>query len=692
MKASEQQISKFLATTKTVFSIPVYQRNYDWRREQCQQLFTDILEVGKNTKITAHFIGSIVYVHDDIYSVPDITELTIIDGQQRITTLILIYAVIRYLAGKQNNKNLQADIEETYLKNKFAPESEKLKLKSTENNKESLNFVLDFKDGNEWNGDHSRVIENFNFFKDKINVDNYEMVRLGLNKLTFVSIALDRHNDNPQRIFESMNSTGLDLSQADLIRNYILMELKRDKQEKLFKMYWEPIEKNAKDEGLDKNEVSRFIKDYLTSKNNVIPKEDEVHSTFKKQFSNKEEILNTILPELQNLSVFYNKLLNPKNEKEKFIRRELEYIKKLEMGSAYPFLINVYYDYSKEMINEEIFIDILKLLQSFIFRRLIAGAEVNSLPKIFMNLYAKVDKEKYLYSIQKALLQGTGAARFPKNNEVTESLKKREVYKFKAKNREYLFEKLENYNNNELVYLQDLTCEHIFPQNPDPKWLKELGKEEYDSIKEFHLHTIGNLTFSGNNGSLGNKTFIEKRDMNFKKAEQGYKFSRLWLNRDLQKLETWNKSEIEKRTKSLTNRFLDVWTIPDIQMDSVADRNEINIFEIESLEKRKIEYYIFYEQKKNVKSVTDFFKSLVRQLFELESEKFFNTEIKQELKITDDENEYKTDNSNILSHEKLDDEYYFCTHYGKNAILRRIKFILEIFGLEEDVFIKLGEE
>jgi len=688
MESHEMKISKFLEQRDTVFSIPVYQRNYDWKFEQCQQLFEDILKAGENNDIEAHFIGSIVYIHDGIHSAADVAELAIIDGQQRITTLTLIYAVIRYLAEKANDENLKARIEEYYLKNKDAPESEKLKLKSTENNKDALNFVLDFKDGNSWNGDNSKIIKNFNFFKDKINNNNYKTILNGLNKLIFVYISLVRGKDNPQKIFESMNSTGLDLSEADLIRNYILMDLKREEQEKLFKIYWEPIEKNARDEDSDKNEVSRFIRDYLTLETNDIPRENKVYSTFKK-FSNKKE-LKDILSELLDLSVFYYKILNPKKEIDKDINQELEYIKQLEMKVTYPFLVKVYHDYSIQKINKETFIDVLRLLQSFVFRRLITGTETNALNKIFMTLYGKIEPENYLYSVQKALLQGTGIARFPKNEEIIESLKKREVYKFNHKNKNYLFKNLENHNNKELVSIEDLTIEHIFPQNPDPKWFKELGKDGYEFIKENYLHAIGNLTLSGNNGSLGNKSFIEKRDMNDKGGEQGYKYSRLYLNRDLQTLEKWNITEIEKRTKKLTDRFLEIWAIPNIKIDSIIEKNEINIFEIESLENKKIEYYIFLGQKNHVKSVVDVFKSIIKQLFELEPEKFFNTEIKQKIKITTDENEFKV-TSGIRAHEKLNDEYYFCVHYSNNDKLKLIKLILEIFDYEDELFIKFTE-
>jgi len=226
MKANETKVDKFLATNETTFAIPVYQRNYDWTLFQCKQLLHDIMETGKSDKINAHFIGSIVYVHDDVYTTSGLTELTIIDGQQRLTTITLIYIALYRLAKELNNQMLVNRIHKTYLINEFAPEEEKLKLKPTENNKDALRHILISNNEDEFKG-YSRIIENFNHFKSAINADNFERVQRGLSKLIFVDIALDRQKDNPQRIFESLNSTGLELSQADLIRNYILMRLSR---------------------------------------------------------------------------------------------------------------------------------------------------------------------------------------------------------------------------------------------------------------------------------------------------------------------------------------------------------------------------------------------------------------------------------------------------------------------------------
>ena len=254
MKANEINLNRFLSQSDTQFVIPVYQRNYDWSHSQCKQLLVDILEIGKNSKMKAHFIGSIVYVHDDVYSASGIRELTIIDGQQRLTTLTLIYITVYELARNLGNDSLVNRINETYLINKFAADEEKLKLRPTENNDRALKYLLRG-DTKEDYVDFSRLIDNFNYFKSRILEENYEVVLSGINKLRFVEISLDRDKDDPQRIFESLNSTGLELSQADLIRNYILMGLKRKSQNKIYENYWEHIEHLAKDEATNNSKV-----------------------------------------------------------------------------------------------------------------------------------------------------------------------------------------------------------------------------------------------------------------------------------------------------------------------------------------------------------------------------------------------------------------------------------------------------
>ena len=686
MKANETKVEDFLSSNKTQFVIPVYQRNYDWTTGQCKQLLDDILEVGTNKKMNAHFIGSIVYVHDDVYTASRIKELTIIDGQQRLTTLTLIYLALYQLAKDLKDDGLESEISETYLINKFAPEEEKLKLRPTENNDKALKYLLRGHSDEEYT-DFSKLIDNFNYFKGRISEENYLVVLKGLSKLMFVEVSLDREKDDPQRIFESLNSTGLELTQADLIRNYILMGLNRRDQNKIYQNYWEIIEKLAKDESSNSSRVSDFIRDYLTLENNNIPNKGKVYLEFKAKYPTSSlEDLETILGNIKSLVKHYNKLLNPKNETDKDIRKQLEYISKLEINVAYPFLMKIYDDYSKEIIDKSTFVKILELIQSFTWRRFILGLPTNALNKIFMNLYDKVEADNYLYSVQKSLLQRTGVQRFPRNAEVTDALRIKDVYNIKSKNRTYLLERLENFENREPVLIEgnpDITIEHIFPQNPDAKWKLDLGADEYNYIKENYLNTIGNLTLSGNNGKLGNKPFLDKRDL----AEVGYKDSRLWLNKYLTILDKWDKAEIERRYNLISERFLKIWEIPNITIDESSDNDEINIFEAEDPKGKKLEYAVFFDQKIEINQVAKLYFEVFRQLFELQPETFFTTELAEKISLTKNPIE-----GNPRQPVPINETYFIEGNIDNNGKFDRIKLALTLFDFEDELLIKYAEE
>jgi len=686
MKANETKVEDFLSSNKTQFVIPVYQRNYDWSIGQCKQLLDDILEVGTNKKMNAHFIGSIVYVHDDVYQTSRIKELTVIDGQQRLTTLTLIYLVLYKLADELKNEELVNEISETYLINKFSPEEEKLKLRPTDNNDRALKYLLRNDDSEEYS-DFSKLIDNFNYFKGRIGAENYEIVLHGLSKLMFVEVSLDREKDDPQRIFESLNSTGLELAQADLIRNYILMGLSRKDQNKIYQYYWEIIEKLAKDETQNVSRVSDFIRDYLTLENKNIPNKGKVYLEFKEKYptSSLEELENN-LSGIKSLVKFYNKLINPKNETDKEIRLQLEYINRLEINVAYPFLMKVYEDYSNSIIDKITFIKILDLVQSFTWRRFILGLPTNALNKIFMNLYDKVEKEHYLFSIQKSLLQRTGIQRFPKNAELVDALKVKDVYNIKSKNRTYLLERLENYENKEPVLIdgnEDITIEHIFPQNPDPKWKIDLGVDDLNFIKENYLNTIANLTLSGNNGKLGNKSFLNKRDL----KDAGYKDSRLWLNKYLGSIDKWDISEIEKRYEMISERILQIWEIPEIIIEEKVDVNEVNIFDAEEPKHKKLEYAVFFDQKIQVTQVSKLYVEVFKKLFELQPETFFTSEIGTKIGLTKQPVE-----GNPRQPLVLNDTYFIEGNIDNVGKFDRIKQALMIFDLEDELMIKYAEE
>lgn len=688
MKANETRVEDFLSSNKTQFVIPVYQRNYDWSTIECRQLLDDILEVGSNKKMNAHFIGSIVYVHDDVYTASRIKELTVIDGQQRLTTLTLIYLVLYRLAKELKNEGLVNEINETYLINKFAPEEEKLKLRPTDNNDKALKYLLRSDENEEFN-DFSKLIDNFNYFKGRITEETYQVVLAGLSKLMFVEVSLDREKDDPQRIFESLNSTGLELSQSDLIRNYILMGLNRRDQNKIYQNYWEVIEKLAKDETLNISLVSDFIRDYLTLENKTIANKGKVYWEFKSKYpSTTLENLETVLTDIKSLVRHYNKLVNPKNEPDKDIRVHLEYLNRLETNVAYPFLIKVYDDFANSVIDKPTFIAILDLIQSFIWRRFILGLPTNALNKIFMSLYEKVDNVDYLISIQRSFLQRTGVQRFPRNSEVIDALKVKDVYNIKSKNRIYLLERLENFDNKEPVIIEgneDITIEHIFPQNPDLHWKSNLSTDEFNYIKENYLNTIGNLTLSGNNGKLSNKAFVEKRDL----PSAGYKDSRLWLNKYLSILDKWDKTEIERRFDLISERFLRIWGIPEISINEGSDNDEVNIFDAElPTNYRKLEYAIFFDQRMEVSDVTKLYVEVFKRLFELQPQTFFTTDLGEKIGLTK-----KTDLESKQSLVPLNDTYFMEKNIGSNIVkFERIKFALRLFGFEDELIIKYAEK
>ncbi|MEI8289755.1 MAG: DUF262 domain-containing protein [Verrucomicrobiota bacterium] len=685
MIANQINLNRFLSQADTQFIIPVYQRNYDWTETQCKLLLDDILAAGLNDKIVAHFIGSIVYIHDGEYLASGIRELAIIDGQQRLTTITLAYICIYRLLLKIGDQSQVNRVHETYLINKFAADEEKLKLRPTENNDKALKHILLEDTPEDYPNGFSRVISNYNYFKSRITEENYGCVLKGLAKLMFVEISLERGKDDAQRIFESLNSTGLELSQADLIRNYILMGLSRTKQDEIYRHYWEKIETLAKDEATNSSRVSDFIRDYLTLQNRKIPNKNLVYQEFKTKYPGLAvPDLENLLTKLRNLARNYQKLINPARESDPQIRRHLEYIHQLEINVCYPFLIQVYEDYQNQLIDKAVFVSVLELIQAFAWRRFILGLQTNALNKIFMRLYDDVVPSDYLASIQKSLLRKKGSQRFPKDAEVLQSLAEKDLYNIKPKNRIYFLERLENHQNNEPVRFDSdsgITIEHIFPQNPDPQWRTDLPALSFQKFADVCLHTIGNLTLSGNNGSLGNRPFLAKKTMNVDGKEQGYQFSRLWLNRLLKEIDTWDVEQYDQRTTLLGQRFLAIWRYPDVSMDDSQDLDEINIFDIEDSTGKKLEYVIFQDQKMEMHTVSDLYLLVLRTLFQANPDPFFATDLVEKLKIT-------KHSSTCRSPAALNETYFIEANIANQTKLERLKIALSVYDAEDDLIIK----
>jgi uncharacterized protein with ParB-like and HNH nuclease domain/predicted transport protein len=564
LKASEANFLNFMQGTKQ-FIVPIYQRKYSWTKQQCKQLWNDIIRAGKDDSIEGHFAGSIVYIGKGVYQSTAVPQLLVIDGQQRMTTLTLLLIALRKAIGEsvESFDITKRKITNYYLVNSDEEDDLYYKLILTQGDKETLlNLITETPVPNE----HSqRIFENYQFFLEEIKdkKTNLNQLYKGILKLMIVDISLEKDKDDPQLIFESLNSTGLDLSQADLIRNYVLMKLEPKEQEKLYTGYWYPMEKSFGSFN-DSALFDRFMRDYLTVKTGRIPNIRNVYLDFKKFVTNqKEKTVQQVVEDIYRYSKYFVKLVF-QTENEEDIKQVLIDINALKVDVSYPFLMEVYNDYEEQKITKDEFISVLKTVESYVFRRAICGIPTNSLNKTFSTLAGEIDKEHYMESIYAAfLLKGT-YKRFPTDEEFVRELTVKDVYNFR--NRNYLLRKLENQDRKEIVNIESYTIEHIMPQNKNLSltWKNELG-ENWEEIHTNLLHTLGNLTLTRYNSELSDRPFIEKRDLN-----GGFKDSPLRLNRSLAELETWNEEKIIKRGQLLAKQSLTIWTYPILSEDVLS--------------------------------------------------------------------------------------------------------------------------
>ncbi|MBK9722143.1 MAG: DUF262 domain-containing protein [Saprospiraceae bacterium] len=687
MKANEVALNRFLSQTKTQFIIPVYQRNYDWTEDQCRQLFYDILEVGSKPGNT-HFIGSIVFIHDGVYTSSEVRQLVVIDGQQRLTTFSLLYLALYKFAQECGQEGKANEIYDTYLVNIYVnEENSKLKLKQSDTNAKALKFLITNNNPKDY-GEYSKVINNFNYFKQNINQDNFQTILNGLNSLLFVEISLERGKDDPQRIFESLNSTGLELSQADLIRNYILMGLEPSEQVRVFESFWEIIESNAKDYSKEESRVSDFIRDYLTFKIKKIPNKNSVYDEFKLRYPERNsKFYNETIKELKEFSFYYSKLINPNKEDDNEIRKEFNFINRLEINVSFPFLLPVYNDYVNNIIDKSTVVNILKLIQSYTWRRFILGLPTNALNKMFLNLYSDISKSNYYQSLEKALVKKKSIQRFPNNKEIEIALAEKDVYNIQSKNRIYLLELLENYNNREYVSVEnpDITIEHIYPQNPDAKWYDMLEESSIKEMQDKYLNTIANLTLSGNNGSLGNKMFSDKKILNKDDKQQGYIFSRLWLNQYLKEIDEWNIETIKKRYTLLLERFLQIWQYPNIELDDeeIENDEDYNIYNTPDPKNKKLDYFIFKDEKIITDEVAKMYYHVVKAVFEENPSAFNHPDLKILLGLS-------TNPNDLRSPYKINSSYYIEANIDNNSKFKKLRTLLTKFDYEDELLINFS--
>lgn len=565
MKATEANLLKFLRKSPQ-FVIPIYQRNYSWTEEQCRQLWADLLRAGREEAISAHFIGSIVYVERGLSTVTSQEALLVIDGQQRLTTsTLLIAALARHFEDKGIAELLDAfsakKLRNYYLLNPDEEGERHFKLILSETDKDTLLAILK---GSPMPAEiSSRIQQNYQLFQELIQKHEGELEAIcqGLAKLVIVDVSLDRSQDNPQLIFESMNSTGLELSQADLIRNFILMGLEPKLQTELYKNYWRPMEK-AFGQAAYVTHFDPFMRHYLTARTGELPNVREVYAAFKAFASGEKTDTTELVADIHAYASYYCAFaLGAETNPE--LNQAFHDLRELKVDVAYPFLLDAYHDYKQERLTAGELLSIIRLVESYVFRRAICAIPTNSLNRIFAGLSRSLKKDRYLESVKAAFLLMPSYRRFPGDEEFQRDIKLRDLYNFRS--RSYWLRRLENHGRKERVVVENYTIEHILPQNEalSPEWQAELGPE-WQRIQQTWLHTLGNLTLTGYNSEYSDYPFAYKRDQvaNAEGKKIGFKFSALNINDGLGEVGKWNEDAIKARAERLAKEATRVWAAP----------------------------------------------------------------------------------------------------------------------------------
>ncbi len=410
IKADATTLLKFIKDNqKNQLVIPIYQRLYSWEKEQCKQLWDDIIKTGGNDQMNGHFIGSIVFVHDGIYTT-NYNELLIIDGQQRLTTITLLLTALR---DHLNDEDKRKEIENHYLINSDKDGDKKFRLILSESDKDTLLSLID-KDRRKPSEPSSKIVENFKLFEEWVsNTDKLETIFKGLDKLMIVEIALEKGKDDPQLIFESMNSKGMELAQTDLIRNYIIMETETEKQEGFYNKYWRAMEEDFKQ---NEKWFDRFVRHYLTIKTREIPNINKVYVALK-DYRQKEGIgIEDLLKDLQKYCGYFCRIVF-KKEYDKDLNKALSFLVDLERDVIYPLLLELYSDYSDGVLSKDDFRRSIALIESYICRRAVCGLGTNSLNKVFPSFTKRIQKDEYFKSLETHFGYLTEKQRFPNNDE-----------------------------------------------------------------------------------------------------------------------------------------------------------------------------------------------------------------------------------------------------------------------------------
>lgn len=615
---SGRMLNDYIEPNKKQYCIPVFQRDYAWTEEQCTKLFEDIVMAYKKDR--PHFCGSFVYA--PLGSKKHIDSYIIIDGQQRFTTL---YILIKALADSADDDR-DKDALQRYLYNedKFdrygLDEKSKLKLKPVKTDNDQLLLLMSGKIEQMDKSRRGIIYHNYMLFMQLIksfleesSANSVLMINDGIEKLICADIRLDT-DDNAQEIFERINSTGIKLGLADLIRNYILMT--DTDQERLYEEYWLTVQNLLPDKLLD-----NFFIDYLNMKSDGFVKESEAYKSFKQVYVEGKYDNEKMLQEILHYAKQYYVFCYGSSDLGAEVNKALAGLRKLKQTTVYLFLFRVFDDYENGIINKNELARVLKMLLSYSIRRLVCEIGSNTLRGLYKTLYGRVFEQKenkntYYDSLVSFFLQQTSKNTIPSDNEFVTALQEKNLYSKNALCK-YLLCAIEN-QGKETLDTENLSIEHIMPQNKNlsMSWQKMLG-ENWQSVHEKYLHTLGNLTLTGYNSELGDKPFEKKKE----KLEETITHIAV-LYSDVKDKSEWNSVNMEKRAKRLAEIILKLFPIeqPKTKIEFTDPHYKLyTLANPDDATYKTVNYFEFLGERVNVSSFAEMVRSIAQILYDMDN-------------------------------------------------------------------------
>ena len=687
MKGTECKFIKYMEGADKRFVIPVYQRNYDWKTENCKQLYDDLVKIIKEHR-KSHFFGSLVSVYN-----PDghNEEFLIIDGQQRLTTVSLLFLAMYNLIDKgiivSETANLKQRIFEEYLVDKWKPEDTRIKLKPVKNDQKAFGKL--FSDSTEHIRE-SNLTVNYDYFYDRIQKQEITIDQLydAICCLEIINIRLDR-DDNPQLIFESLNSTGLDLSEGDKIRNFILMGLPPKEQEVYYEKYWNKIEVCTK------YDVSAFIRDYLSVKQQIIPQQKKIYINFKEFVELGKIETESLLVEMLAYAKRYQILLDGKSGSA-VLDTCIDRLNRLETTVTRPYFLEVLRLYSENKLTLAQVTEIFLTMENYLFRRTMCDLPTNALNKIFLMLHREIvrydgTEDNYVEKLKYALLSKKERARFPDDEEFKAAFAERPVYLMNSKNKIYILERFENFGTSEdkdvYRHCDDGTysIEHIMPQHLTPVWQKELG-DDYEQIHELWLHRMANLTLTAYNSKYSNSSFTEKKTM-----QNGFDDSGIRMNTWIAKKDKWTLKEIEERNEHLMGRALMIWARPTTAFKPVEKQlDSCTLEDDEILSGRLIARFSYKNTEQPVTSWVEMYQKVLKILYAEDKT------IITKLAVSSEDNialHFSMNPTEFTKNVEIGDGIFVWTNTNTQSKLSVLKRIFKLYGADpSDLVFYLRDE